>query len=349
MSRAVPSIRAEALVGSEPAKVSGVDLIVEMRFGSHLYGTDTPDSDTDVKGVYLPDANDIVLQRVRSSVTASRDKDPGRRNRPDDVDREYYSLQRYLDLLAAGQTVAIDMLFAPDSAMTRVPSGVWREVQANSHRFVSRRASTFVRYCRQQANRYGIKGSRVAAARGALALVSSAEEQHGGTSRLGVLEPALERFAAETQHVSLLADVAVGSGVRYFEVCGRKIPLTASVKTAREMLQRLLTAYGQRAVAAEAHQGIDWKALSHAVRVGREAIELFGTGRIVFPLSYADHLMQIKRGALSYAAVTDEIEQLLEAVEAAATASPLPEVPDEAAMEALVLHAYRAKVVAGDT
>src|SRR5438552_7581325 len=145
-----------------------MDLVVEMRFGSHLYGTDTPESDVDLKGVYLPEPRDILLQRVASSVMVGRTKGAGERNRAGDVDREYYSLQRYLDLLAAGQTVAIDMLFVPDTAMTAPPSPVWREVQANAGRFVSRRASAFVRYCRQQANRYGIKRSRVAAARTAV-------------------------------------------------------------------------------------------------------------------------------------------------------------------------------------
>jgi predicted nucleotidyltransferase len=42
-------------------------LIVEMRFGSHLYGTATPLSDLDYKGVYLPDGRDILLQRVRGT------------------------------------------------------------------------------------------------------------------------------------------------------------------------------------------------------------------------------------------------------------------------------------------
>ena len=42
-----------------------MDLIVEMRFGSHLYGTDTATSDLDLKGVYLPSAREILLQRAR--------------------------------------------------------------------------------------------------------------------------------------------------------------------------------------------------------------------------------------------------------------------------------------------
>jgi hypothetical protein len=89
---------------------------------------------------------------------------------------------------------------------------------------------------------------------------------------------------------------------------------------------------------------VDWKALSHAVRVGREAVELFRTGRIVFPLPYAEHLLRIKSGALPYAVVADEIEALLDAVTAAAASSSLPVLPDEAAMDALVLRAYHAKV-----
>src|SRR5579871_5495703 len=134
-------------------------LIVEMRFGSHLYGTDTPQSDIDVKAVYLPEARDILLQTIRDTITITRPKVVGEKNDPGDTDREIYSLQRYLTLLAAGQTVALDMLFAPGDAMTMPPAPLWQEIQANTHRLVSRRASSFVRYCQQQANKYGIKGS----------------------------------------------------------------------------------------------------------------------------------------------------------------------------------------------
>src|SRR6266849_2934641 len=72
-----------------------MDLIVEMRFGSHLYGTATPQSDLDYKAVYLPEAADILLQRVRNTVTTSREKATGERNTSGDVDRETHSLQRY--------------------------------------------------------------------------------------------------------------------------------------------------------------------------------------------------------------------------------------------------------------
>jgi predicted nucleotidyltransferase len=96
-----------------------MDLIVEMQFGSHLYDMATPQSDLDSKAVYLPDARNILLQRVQNTMTHAPDKPDGDKNAPGDVDREIHSLQRYLQLLAEGQTMALDMLFAPKSAMTR--------------------------------------------------------------------------------------------------------------------------------------------------------------------------------------------------------------------------------------
>jgi hypothetical protein len=104
---------------------------------------------------------------VHDNVTHVPDKPDGEKNAPGDVDREIHSLQRYLALLAEGQTIALDMLFAPKSAMIRQPASLWLEIQDNAPRLVTRRASAFLRYCRQQANKYGIKGSRVSAAPGA--------------------------------------------------------------------------------------------------------------------------------------------------------------------------------------
>jgi len=324
-----------------------MDLIVEMRFGSHLYGTDTATSDLDLKAVYLPSARDILLQRAAAAAPSGERKPPGARNAPGDVDREVYSLQRYLELLAEGQTVALDMLFAPDSAMTMAPGPLWREIQANADRMVSRRAAAFLRYCRQQANKYGIKGSRVGAARQALALLSAGEARLGSATKLDRLAAALADFAA-TEHVALI-DLPTPGGrlVRHLEVCGRKMPFTASIKTAREVAAGLVNEFGQRARRAERNEGVDWKALSHAVRVGREAIELLATGRITFPLPDADRIRRIKSGEIPYAAVVAEIEGLLGAVEAAAATSALPDAPDQAFIDELVMRAYRRQVLGG--
>jgi hypothetical protein len=151
---------------------------------------------------------------------------------------------------------------------------------------------------------------------------------------------------AQMEHIGLVDLPAPGGGLlRHPDVCGRKAQFTASLKTAREMAQRLVDEYGQRALQAARNEGVDWKALSHAVRVGREAIELFATGRITFPLPDAAHIRRIKAGEMAYAEVADEIERLLEEVEAAASSSRLPEAPDMEYIDALAADAYRRQLV----
>ena len=54
--------------------------LIELRAGSHLYGTDTPSSDTDLKAVHLPTARDILLQQARPVVTENRMRDHGERD-----------------------------------------------------------------------------------------------------------------------------------------------------------------------------------------------------------------------------------------------------------------------------
>src|ERR1700722_12706024 len=223
------------------------------------------------------------------------------------------------------------------------------QFQFNAPRFVSRKASTFVRYCRQQANKYGIKGSRVAAARQALAVLAAAEATYGSVAKLAAAEVEVTALASSSGHTAV-ADMTMQGGqvVRHLEVCGKRMPFTSSIKSAREIVERMLDEYGQRALHAERNEGVDWKALSHAVRVGREAIELFETGRIIFPLRDAAEIRAIRRGDLKYAAVAEIIDELLVAVEVAAAATSLREEPDKGFIDELVAQAYRGKIL-GET
>lgn len=318
--------------------------IVTIKFGSHLYGTATPQSDLDFKGVYIPCARDILLQRVRGTVAQHpAKKAEGVKNLPGEIDSDTYSLQRFLGLVAEGQTVALDILFAPEWAMPEAPAPEWLEIVANRPRLLSRKSAAFLGYCRQQANKYGIKGSRVAAARNALAVLSELELQHGTT-------PRLKDFAAEVEKAtgdhSELIDITLASGnvIRHWDVCGRKMPYTNSVKACREIMQRLVDEYGQRALLAERQEGIDWKALSHAVRVGGQALELLGTGRVTFPLLNAEYVLAVKKGERPYQEVGATIERLLETVEAAAKVSRLPDEPDHAWIEEFVADIHRREV-----
>lgn len=315
--------------------------LVSMTFGSHLYGTSTPASDLDLKSVHLPAAEDLLLGRVKQVISTSTGSQH-ERNTADDVDDESFTLQKYLALAAQGQTVAVDMLFAPSWCWVGEPDPIWLEVVANRSRLLTSQSASFVGYCRTQANKYGIRGSRVAAARAALKLLAGSITP---SAKLSVLEPSIRALCAEQQHMEVTnIPSQAGTDVLHWEVCGRKMPFTASIKSAHDIVARIVAEYGHRALAAEQNQGVDWKALSHAVRIAQQAIELLTTGDVVFPRANAAHLLAIKTGQLEYQPVADEIDQLLIEVEAAAAASTLPPAVDHTWIDDLVLRAHKGVV-----
>lgn len=326
--------------------------IVRVQFGSHLYGTDTPASDLDYKSVFIPSGRDILLQRARATKSSHRPKAEGEKNFAGEIDEEAYSLQRYLGLAADGQTVALDVLFAPRWAMFDEPAPEWHEIERNRHRLITRKSAAFVGYCRQQANKYGIKGSRVAAARLALDLLAEELERRGATAKLGETEDRIATLTSDHDHMALLdiegAFDVTGTRrtVRHWEVCNRKMPLTQTIKSAHEVMRRIVDEYGHRARQAESNQGVDWKALSHAVRVARQSIELLRTGTIIFPRPEADHLLAIKLGNLPYQQIAEEIDELLPAVEREAEVSTLPVSADHEWIDDFVAKIYRTEVTA---
>lgn len=322
--------------------------IAEMRYGSHLYGTATPDSDVDFKAVHVPAARDILLGRVRESIVTTTKSDAEAKNSAADIDHESYALHKFLRLCAEGQIVALDMLFAPGSALTAAPDRLWWSIQWSRDHLLSKQVRGFLGYCRQQANKYGVKGSRVAATRKVRDFLAA----HPPTLKMAELDAGMpggfSELFADAEHVAVV-DVEIRGQDRtvpHLEVCNRKIPFTARVKEGHAIASRLFDEYGKRALAAEREEGIDWKALSHAVRVGREAVELLTEGTITFPRPERRHLIAIKRGELPYARVASEIEALLLVdIEAASARSPLPDKPDHAWIDDFVADTYRQAVL----
>lgn len=321
------------------------EIVVRIEFGSHLYGTNTSSSDHDYKSVYVPSASDILLQRVKGSLGHKVKRHDGDKNSPEDTDDEMYSLQRYLGLLSEGQTVTIDMLFTPKPLMS---SALWDEIRASKDLLLTKRSAAFVGYCRTQANKYGIKGSRVAAAKEAAEFFNSHCARLGTTAKLHEIADLFPSIAGEHTKIVELATTE-GHTENFVECCNRKVSFGNTIKAASEIFSRIYDNYGKRAKLAQTNEGIDWKALSHAVRVANEALELLATANVTFPLPNAAHILEIKRGLLPYDEVAGEIESLLEEVEKAAATSSLRDEADQEFIDSLVCREHINSIKRGES
>lgn len=295
-------------------------MIVKMQFGSHLYGTDTPESDRDYKGVYLPSKDEVYLGKIPKSITVSKGHD-NRKNTKDDTDFEVYSLHYFLKLACEGQTVALDMLHAdPIHWQDGRVHSCWINLVANRAWFYTKNLSAFVGYARTQAAKYGIKGSRLSAAKEAAVVLQSF-----GKARVADIWHHLW----ENEYCHFL-----DNGVhRIWQVCGKGVSETSSCELAVEMLCTFIERYGDRAKKAENNEGLDFKAISHALRAGYQARSIFLNGGFNFPLPEVDFLRDVKAGKLHYLTeVAPKLEELMEELELLSRKSELPNKVDQEAI-----------------
>lgn len=310
--------------------MNDLNLIVKMTFGSHLYGTSTPDSDRDYKGIYLPTKKQLAKGSFPNCINYNtKSSGDTRKNTKEDTDLEVYSLHYFLELALQGETFALDMLHAPEN-MIEVSSPIWKLIQQNRSRFYTRNLNSFVGYARSQAAKYGIKGSRLNTVKEVIEFL----KQFPVTTRMSEVWGNLP----EVEHTSFEVD---RMGIELYQVCGKKLQKTAQIKTVLPPLEKYFEQYGARAVQASNNEAIDWKAISHAFRACLQVKEILTTGDLVFPLKDADKLLKIKQGMLDFKTeVGPNLESSMEELEKIAAKSTLPETADKTFWEDFLFNLY---------
>jgi hypothetical protein len=298
-------------------------VICLMKHGSHLYGTDGPNSDTDYKGIYIPTADQLALLNVPKSYSIHPKKEgEGVRNQAGDLDMEIYSIHYFMKLALEGQTIAIDMLHAP-SGWEDVGSWLWDDLKDSRSCFYTKNLKAFVGYARKQAAKYGIKGSRLNAAQQVADVLRGwrADQYVNGTVwRIGDIWDALP----EGEHLHKL-DAGSKWSMPHYQVCGKLIQSTAKVSYALEIVDDFIHQYGARARLAAENKGIDWKAVSHAMRAAMQLFEIYSEGDITFPLKHAPYLKDMKNGLLDWPEAQYALEAYIAKVEDLAAKSDYPE------------------------
>lgn len=289
-----------------------------MIFGSHLYHLNNENSDIDYKGVVLPTAEDIIMQKADFHISKSTGKDDSK-NSNEDIDEEYFSLARFLKLAAKGETVALDMLFADVTILET--SEIWKKLVKNRSLFFSKDMKSYIGYVRKQAAKYGVKGSRLAVLEEAMNVIKK-HDLHILSDYFGLL-PIGEHsqiITTENEHVGKQT---------FYEICGRKFQDTNRWDYVLDCLQKIYDSYGKRAQEARSNNGIDWKAISHALRAGYQAKYIYLNGGFTYPLPETQFLKDVKEGKLDYLTeVQNVLEELVDEVMILADNSDYPDKVD---------------------
>lgn len=323
----------------ELCRENGASLLYLTLFGSTLYGTETPGkSDVDIRGIFLPSQESLALNTAPKSLHYSTGN-AERRNTSADVDIDLWSVQHWLlKLLPSGDTGALDILFSPshkactlfrDSKLDGVFNTPLKLLDA-------KHGQAYAEYSLGQAKKYGIKGSRIGALKNVYKwLVANYPSPTPGIRLRDILEP-LATECADNRFCS----IEMVQGEPAIQLCGKMH--VGSIRVA-EFLHRVesdMQRYGARAAEAEQNQGIDFKALSHALRALDQMEELLDTGKISFPLKNREELIAVKQGALSWPELEAKILSRLADIDALRDARDFQGYFDKQFAEQQILSCY---------
>lgn len=297
-------------------------LLFLTRFGSDLYGTRLEGvSDTDVRGVYLPmtppaNLEEACMQRSAHLSTAGDNT----RNTPDDEDFDLYPLERWLcQMLPLGNTGALDLLYAPTSPeCTLYRNPALDPVFANPLSFLNLENGTgCLAYCQGQGKTYGMAGTRMGVLYRVLRRLEGMDEK----ARVRDVAREIADEVATPQYCKVAEDNGLVLAEQWHMGSAR-------VGEVARRLQKTLQGHVDRIEDARKNVGVDWKALSHAVRAIRQQEELLETGALHYPLACREELLRVKRGELPFTEVEELISSGLAGLEARRRESRFVKSPD---------------------
>ena len=290
----------------------GCHLIFLGRQGSYLYGTNTPESDLDIKGIFIPSKDIMYLGNVPKTIQNDTNKAKGVKNTKDDVDIQLFSIQYFFQLAMEGQTIAIDMLHTNFKNILE-NSYEWFKIQSLRELFYSKNMSAFIGYAKKQAELYSLKGSRLTSLRNCINILSKYD---------GLLKHLWNSLPQDENSQFIESSP---NGIKQYKICGKILQENMSIDSALGFINTQIEKYGERALKSESNDGYDHKAFSHSIRAAYELEELFSEGNITFPLKNVERVLDIKLGKVPYKEVIDELVLIIDRVKELADNSIFPE------------------------
>lgn len=269
-------------------------IIFKARIGSHLHGTNTPTSDEDFLGVFLPSTNDLVgMQNRPTEWTENQKISTTARNTKGDVDCKYLALYEFFRQAAQGQSQALELFFVPNNHVI-ISTPEWELIKEHKDLFISQKGILpIVGFALAQAYKSKIKGENLNKINN---LIERLDVEIKNGNRTKSIKECLDYdhsigaawlFGVDVIHYTN------SHGYELMSIANRDYDVGTSIKRLRESLEILEAKYGSRSRMA-ASSTYDFKSATHAFRLIGEAEEFIQTGNITFPRPDAEFLLKVK-------------------------------------------------------
>lgn len=332
----------------ETQYINGQKLIFKAIVGSQSYGTSTPESDIDYKGVYIQNNDDILSFGYIEQINVTKDE-------------TYYEVRRFLELLQSANPTVLELLYSPDDCVLIIEPE-FELIKQSRHKFLTKE-------CKNSFAGYAI--NQIAKARG---LNKKMNWEKDRVTRKTVLDFTyaysngqtipIQKYLSNNNLVqercgltslnhfkdtyALYYDYTINmikkyhgivaedsNDVRLSSIPKGEIPITiitfnkesysTHCKDYREYLDWLKNRNTQRYVDIENHkQKIDGKNMMHCRRLIDTAIEIAEQKTINVRRPNAQYLLDIRKGKFNLEEILDSAEEDIKKIDNIFPESDLP-------------------------
>ena len=295
-------------------EVAEKNKMLEYMVGSKLYGTDTPTSDTDYSGVFMPN-DDMVFgfERAEEVDLGVKSKREDGKNDENAVDRIVYELRKFVKLALENNPNILEQLFVNKKNLV-FSNEYGNELLRNAYLFPHKGLKEkFLGYAFSQKHKMVIRTDNYHALENANEWLEENVKTVEDSKKLlvEILDKRLPFMSVKGDNI-LMGDL---NFQRHFML--RKV---------KKMIAERLSKATNRKDLLTRH-GYDTKFASHLVRLMLEGKELLSTGRLEFPLRYAQTILDVKLGKWKMTEVLEYAEELEQNVVDAVELSALPKRP----------------------
>lgn len=307
---------------TDQQKMAWDNRIIWITVGSNLYGTNTPTSDEDYMGIFMPDEEYVIgMKRVNEVDLSIKSKKEDGKNDEDAVDNKYYEYRQYLMKAVDNNPNILELLFVNKENIKFI-NDFGMELLDNAHLFPHKGLKKkFLGYAFSQKHKMVIRTEHYHTIKEANEYFQAFLDDDLQHETLRERRKMLTALFVERYSPSFLVEKK-----GHFELGDLKFQKHVPVgKMAKAVAERFAKASHRKGLMEK--YGYDTKFGSHLVRLMLEGKALLETGKLTFPLKEANLLLAIKQGKYEMKEILQMAEQFEAEIESGVDNSELPAKP----------------------
>ena len=275
-------------------------LLLLTKSGSHLYGTNTPESDEDYLGVFIPLDLKYYLgfHKIEEVDLSIKDKDENGKNTKEAVDIKLYDLRKFIQLASQNNPNIVELLFAHTNKEAIIfKDKDFKVFENNVDLFLSQRVQlAFLGYAKSQLKKGRQKPQNYNNLIKFKKFLENLLKNGKENDVLGAYKNELLKLGFKTKDKD-----------KFIQVSNLTFPLNFYIKKVLRMVNEKLQSASHRAKSWETIK-YDSKFFMHLFRLIEEGTMLIKERKLEFPLRNKEFLIKVRNGKFTL----EELEKMVD-------------------------------------